>query len=97
MGANFETMTLPGSMLANQVRPAFENAQAQDRHDNGHSYSGGLGMADGLTFPNKTFSSRREALDWLEENCQKWEAAQCVTFVDEKGETQWLIGALCSS
>ena len=97
MGANFETMKVDGSKTRDDVKKLFADAQDQDRYENGHSYSGGFGMTTGLTFQNKTFDNYSDAYDWLCENTEKWEAALCVTFKDESGNAQWLIGALCAS
>jgi hypothetical protein len=96
MGACFQTLIVPSvSKLAVEVD--FEAAQIQDRHDNGHSYSGGLGMAEGLEFKNETFETYQEAEAWLADNSQKWEAALAVKFKDKNGKTKTLIGAWCSS
>lgn len=97
MGANFQTMTLAGTLTRNQVEEAFALAQDQDRYENGHSYSGGFGMATGISFPPVTFRDVRSADDWLDENCVKWEDALCVTYTTADGVTHWRIGALCSS
>lgn len=96
MGANFETLVLDGNLTANEVREAFQRAQDDDRYENGHSYSGGFGMADGLKFAQRTFKSRDEAYDFLDATCQKWHEAQAVTFA-EGGKAHWMIGACCAS
>jgi hypothetical protein len=98
MGASFQTMSLNGSLTRNEVRDHFAQAQDQDRYENGHSYSGGFGMARGLSFASKnTFESEQEAEWWLDKNCQKWEAAIAVEYLNEKRKTAWLIGAVCAS
>jgi hypothetical protein len=90
MGACFNTMTAKGT--PQEVRKAFEQKQEQDRYENGHVYSGGLGMAPGLTFTNKTFDDTRDAYEWLADHAQKWDNALAVKIGDE-----YLIGAWCSS
>jgi hypothetical protein len=104
MGANFETMNVDGGKTRAEVKSIFESAQDQDRYENGHSYSGGFGMASGLKFVDRTwqgkeliFETEQDADTWLSENCQKWEEAQAVKFRDKNGKTQWMIGAWCSS
>jgi hypothetical protein len=96
MGAEYCEMKVKGES-EKEARKKFEAAQEQDRYDNGHSYSGGFGMAPGLTFTGKSFSSRQEASDYLAETCEKWEDALAVKYQDEKGEINFLIGAVCSS
>lgn len=96
MGANFETMTLAGSLNREEVSKAFAAAQDQDRYENGHEYSGGFGMATGLTFEDRTFPSNDAAYEFLEETCRKWEDAIAVQFKD--GDvSRWMIGAVCAS
>lgn len=97
MGAAFKTMKVDGSIPRHDVRIKFREAQERDRHENGHSYSGGFGMASGLTFPIKAFDAQEDAEDWLAETAQKWEDALCVTFKAEDGQIHWLIGAWCAS
>jgi hypothetical protein len=96
MGAEFQTMTVVGTLTRNAVKEAFERAQESDRYENGHSYSGGFGMATGLEFEDKTFERYDDASSWLEENCNKWESAKAVTFTKD-GAAHWLIGAWCAS
>jgi hypothetical protein len=95
MGANFETMVLPGDLTPDQVLIRFDSAQDQDRYENGHSYSGGFGMASGLTFTGLKFESREAAEDHLDEACKKWEAALAVQFTAD-GHPFWMISALCA-
>jgi len=96
MGAEYVEMTVKGEN-EKIAKEKFEAEQAQDLYDNGHSYSGGFGMAPGLTFTGKSFPSRKEASDYLVETCEKWENALTVKYQDERGEINFLIGALCSS
>jgi hypothetical protein len=92
MGAQFQIMKAKGTPA--EVKRVFEQVQEEDRYENGHSYSGGFGMANGLTFvrPNVVFTEK-DAEAWLDANCQKWEAALAVKL----GNDEYLIGALCSS
>ena len=98
MGANFLTRTVEKSKLPTQkeLREHFRAIQDQDRFENGHSYSGGFGEANGLIINDKTFDDIEEAYDWLDEHAEKWEAAQCVTAIRD-GKEHWVIGACCSS
>jgi hypothetical protein len=95
MGAEFCTMTVKGENRK-QAKSQFEAEQESDRYENGHSYSGGLGMADGLEFHEKKFSNKVEAEQYLIETCEKWGPAIAVTYQNPKGEINFLIGALCS-
>lgn len=91
MGACFQTATLSGSK--EKVKVEFAQIQKQDLYENGHSYSGGFGMAQGLKFEYKEFDNGFEACEWLQENCQKWEHAKAVKI---RNTETWLIGAWCS-
>lgn len=94
MGANFNTMSATGDKAA--VTSLFDRVQEDDRYENGHSYSGGFGMADGLEFEAApTFNTDQEADDWLVEHAEKWRAALAVQVAQP--EPHWRIGAWCSS
>ena len=71
-------MSVPAGLSRDVVRSQFQEAQAQDRHENGHSYSGGLGMASGLLFVERTFENVVAAQSFLEDDCVKWEEARAV-------------------
>jgi len=94
MGSNFITLTFKKKRNeGNQLAPLFAAEQEQDRYENGHSYSGTIGMAHGLSVTDKWFEEMEDAVEWVSENAQKWEEALAV-YVDGEG---WLIGAWCSS
>ena len=59
-------MTLAGDVDRSLVNAAFKNCQEEDRFENGHSYSGGFGMARGLLFAVLEFPDAGAARDWLE-------------------------------
>jgi hypothetical protein len=97
MGASWQMMQVPGDKTWNEVTDLFADVQDQDLYENGHSYSGGFGMARGLKRVNQTFDSSRMAERWLQENAQKWEEALAVTVAEGGQPAYWLIGAWCSS
>jgi hypothetical protein len=97
MGATFQTRVLPGNLSQAEVEAKFAEIQDQDRYENGHSYSGGIGMANGLEFRSNTFDNIALAQEWLDENAEKWEAALCVKAFKRPNEPVWVIGAICSS
>ena len=67
-------------------------------YEDGHSYSGAIGMVDGITRIKKHFASVALAYEWLEENTEKWGPALVVTAHDSKSdETVFVYGACCSS
>lgn len=95
MGANYQSMNV-ASTDKKIVEDAFDDAQSTDRYENGHSYSGGFGMATGLAFMvNEKFTSDDAADEWLEENAQKWGEALAV-LVSSDGEPHYRIGATCA-
>jgi hypothetical protein len=96
MGASFLTTKLPGSLSRKEVEQKFAFIQDQDRYENGHSYSGGFGMALGLEFHAHAFDNDSAAEEWLDSHCQKWGAALCVSIKGEGGDW-WMIGAVCAS
>ena len=96
MGACFVEHTVLGGN-EKYVQKKFDEMQDQCLHENGHSYSGGIGMANGLKFTGKVFKSYTEAADYLCDTAQKWEEALVCQFRNDKGQLEWMIGAWCSS
>jgi len=91
MGASFNTMKAKGTQA--EVRAIFEAAQEQDRHENGHCYSGGFGMATGLTFSHSNVVYTESGAEaFLVDNCEKWEDALAVRLTGD----EYLIGAWCA-
>ena len=86
-----------------KAKEIFVRMQEECRYENGHSYSGGIGMADGVRFTTKEFDDPQEATEWVEMNAAKWGPALAVRFKgrwrhnDEKEYDGWIIGAICSS
>ena len=98
MGCVFNHMSLDGHLTKAQVTSAFESEQDQDRYENGHSYSGGFGMATGLIFETGgAYPNHDAAYEYLDQNCQKWGEARAVRYKNDKGVECWMIGANCSS
>jgi hypothetical protein len=96
MGANFATLIV-NSIDRSEVRRAFEAEQDRTAYDYGHSYSGELNMAPGLTLELSTeLESEDAALEFLASKAQKWENAIAVTFKDKNGQKATAIGAWCS-
>ena len=84
MGANFQTMILPGGMIRNEVKKRFARGTQECRAEYGHDpYNGTWSTCSGLSFENKTFDSEDDAYEWLMDRAQKWDDALCVT-VKEK-------------
>ncbi len=83
-----------------KARIIFESMQEECRYDNGHSYSGGIGMAHGVTFTDKEFDDPQQADDWIEMNAQKWGPALAVRckgrWHHNKEFDGWVIGAICA-
>ncbi len=71
--------------------------QDEDRYENGHSYSGGIGMLRGVENSKKVFDTQKEAFEYINNNAEKWEPALAVQFKSPKGELYWYIGGICES
>lgn len=79
-----------------EVVKDFHNEQEIDRYENGHMYSGGIGMANGIQFTSEVFGSVEEAGPWLEEHCKKWGPALAVR-IDGPRQKGWYYEAICAS
>lgn len=92
MGASFNDVIVKGTK--DEVKAKFAEIQERDRYENGHSYSGGFGMAHGLVFDRlNRVHTEQEAYDWLCDNTSKWGPAVAIRLDGD----QWMIGAWCSS
>jgi len=80
-----------------QLQDIFQEDQETDRYENGHMYSGGIGMAEGLRIDHsKKFGSVQEAQDWVDKNADKWGPAIAVR-VEGPNDKGWYYGAICAS
>lgn len=79
----------------------------QDRYENGHEYSGTIGMANGVqTFTHPKPLTRRQAsmfifgtenAHWEDARAQKWGPAILVNVRAEGARKRtWMLGAMCS-
>jgi hypothetical protein len=96
LGANFNFLTAKDMPQAELTRK-FDDLRQRDLIENGNSYSGSWGMAQGLAFRSEHFASEAAAEEWLSEHAEKWEAALAVTYTDAGGQERYAIGAWCSS
>ena len=92
MGANYDDRTYPGTLSEQEVREKFAADQDQDRYENGNCYSGGIGMATGITFTGEVFPTQEEAHEYLMDAAEKWGDALAVRAGDI-----WIVGAICAS
>jgi hypothetical protein len=99
MGASFDCKVYKNAEGGfAEIVKKFKADQDTDRYENGHSYSGGIGMCSGIKNANQPiFATEKAADDWVSEHAEKWEAALAVQFKNEKGEILWFVGGWCSS
>lgn len=65
MGATLNIVSLdPKIQTFEKAKKVFDKMAAYDRHENGHSYSGGIGMLEGLTYAGE-FNSIEDFDNWL--------------------------------
>lgn len=84
-GGEYNETTLPGKYSEAEVRKAFDRIHDDAEHDSGHDgYTGTWAEVPGVSFPGKSFESRKEASEWLTNNAQKWEDALAVKFKSKK-------------
>ena len=97
MGAAYVTGFCP-EQDKSTVWQLFQEEQEQDRYENGHCYSGGIGMAEGIRFlDDKKFGSVEEAEDWVVDQAQKWGPALAVRVIHpDQSKCGWYYGAWCA-
>ena len=100
MGAQEDYKTFEAADL-NEAKSKAHTIMDMDRHENGHSYSGTIGMAQGIFFDahrpvdvnaavEYTFGT--SANGWTDCKVEKWEGAILLQLQDGT----WFIGAMCS-
>ena len=76
----------------------FASAMDESLYQDGHSYSGEIGMLIGpIDWQDKEFGSWREAEKYLAETQDKFDGPMAVSFVTTEGVKGWIIGGWCSS
>ena len=97
MGAAYVTGFCP-EQDKSTVQQLFQEEQEQDRYENGHCYSGGIGMAEGISFlDDKKFGSVEEAEEWVVDQAQKWGPALAVRVINpDQSKCGWYYGAWCA-
>jgi hypothetical protein len=93
MGAEFDCVHYKPSSKAT-VKKLWKQAVKDDLYDNGHSYSGSIGMLGGdIDWRPEKFGTADEAEAFLAETHEKWEPPLAVEL--EGGG--WVVGGWCSS
>jgi hypothetical protein len=80
MGANSVFVSYQGDLQPKEVKNKFENDQVDDRHNNGNSYSGTIGMLDGLKIEQRIFDNESQARTYILDNTSKWGPGLAVRF-----------------
>jgi hypothetical protein len=99
MGAEFNSRSYDGELTKKQVEKLWNEGVNESLYQQGHSYSGGIGMlGKGISWIEKEFPTEREADDYLVDNHQKWNGAMGVKFIGAiGGKKMYLVGGWCSS
>ena len=98
MGANTSFRNYPDSLGHDKIKELWKNDVEMSLHEDGHSYSGEIGML-GTKIASwiDLNKSQEKAYEYIETYHQKWNPALAVSFVGVKGDKYWLIGGWCSS
>lgn len=79
----------------------FSEAVLACQHENGHCYSGGIGMLGEIDrWQDKELPGFEDAEDFLANNHQKWDGAMAVSYfaqTNDEPTKKWVIGGWCSS
>ena len=92
MGANLDYRVFKTDDRA-AIRREWEDAVDRDRHENGHSYSGGVGMLGcEIKWHASPVATVEAAAEVLCEKHEKWTGPLAVRF-----DGGWVIGGWCAS
>lgn len=83
MGADFISMGLNGIVSDVLVERTMKRRAADDNAENGHrdGYSGDWQCVSDFKRVHGTFKNREEALDYLQQKCEKWGPALVVQYL----------------
>lgn len=99
MGAVFCHYTVE-NMEESELKVHHARVQMNERLKPDHdTYSGNMGNPqDGLyAASGRILNTEDEAMDLLDENCEKWESAQYVRYVDSNNVVRIMVGAECAT
>jgi uncharacterized protein YggL (DUF469 family) len=92
MGASLEFMYYTNKNK-DEVAKAFNSDVENCQYENGHSYSGGIGMLDCISlWVAKTFATVDEAENYICDHQEKWDGAMAA----QTTEGTWVVGGWCS-
>ena len=99
MGASFETVVIEAQTV-DEARLKWNGEVEQDLHENGHSYSGTIGMlGEGFELRSDVgiFASVEHANRYIENEQEKWDGAIGVRAKLKSGKLVFVVGGWCSS
>lgn len=97
MGAQFLSVSIPGSKSKLEVEQEFSKAQVWADQKKGHGWTGDWNMANGLKWAsNNPVGNAESAETYLRLMCEKWKEALVVPYKNGD-KTDWMIGALCAN
>lgn len=91
MGAEFNYVVIK-DLDNGELKNAWTRMVEKDLYENGHSYSGSIGMLGRSFVKVQKQRDVDSAVRYIEEHHQKWESAMCVPFPGG-----YVIGGWCSS
>ncbi len=96
MGASLDTRTFE-SDDRKVIQSKWEAAVEDDLYENGHSYSGGVGMLGKKIgqWVDVAMPTAYLAGEYISDKHNKYHSAMAVSFV-EKGKKGWVVGGWCS-
>jgi hypothetical protein len=96
MGASFASRRFTDKSES-AIEAEWEKAVKQSLHENGHSYSGDIGMFGNaaIVWNDKSFKTADDAYEYIEDNHKKWKAPWGVSY-EANGKKFWIVGGWVS-
>jgi hypothetical protein len=93
MGGSLDYRTYDKALTKKQVEAKFDSDQESSAYEDGHSYSGQIGvMPSGIDWLTEKFKTNSEAEEYISEKHDKWDKAFGV-----RTEEGYVVGGWCSS
>lgn len=98
MGASTSFRKYKADLGLTEIKRLWAEAVEQSLYEDGHSYSGEIGMLGRQvgSWHDNDLDGSANAYTYIEDRHQKWNPAIAVSYLD-KGVKYWLIGGWCSS
>ena len=106
LSCNWSERAVRSKLTQKQAESKWDDDVNESQYCDGHEYSGAIGMLDGkVNWISQVFSTEEKAIEYIENNHNKWDNPMGVIFEKARGSSNrltkqlggFIIGGWCSS